>query len=135
MARPSGPKTRCGGEWTEARFNSFVKSALRQASRRWAPNSICKKNANISRGVYECAQCKKHVGPTYRNGRKRSQNIFIDHIKPIVDPTVGWTTYDDFINNLFCEVGNLQLLCKDCHDTKTQIEKEQAVKRRQEEKL
>ena len=31
------PRTRAGGEWTEAQFWNFLTSALRKASRRWPP--------------------------------------------------------------------------------------------------
>lgn len=134
MARPSGPKTRNSGEWTEARFNSFIKSLLRQGTRRWGPIHQVKKEAWVARGLYECAHCKQHVGPTYRDGRKRKQNIFVDHIAPIIDPAVGFTTWDDCIERMFCEKDNLQVLCKDCHDKKSQEEKEITKIRRANDK-
>lgn len=132
--RPSGDKTRCDGQWTEAKFNSFIKSLLRQGTRRWAPIQNTKKEARVSRGLYECNTCKRHVAPTYRDGRNRKQNIFVDHIEPIVDPAVGFTTWDDCIQRMFCEKDNLQLMCKDCHDKKSQEEKEIAKQRRASER-
>lgn len=130
IARPSGPKTRCSGQWTEARFNSFIKSLLRSGTRRWAPIQEVKKEARVARGLYECKECKQHVAPTYRDGKNRKQNIFVDHIIPIVDPATGFTNWDDCIQRMFCEKDNLQLLCKDCHDVKSEKEKEIAKKRR-----
>jgi len=134
MPRPSGPKSRCSGQWTEARFNSFIKSALRQASRRWAPIQQAKTNARVSRGLYECAHCKGHVPPTIRNGSKRDKNVFVDHIHPIIDPAKGFTTWDECIERMFCELDGLQVLCKDCHDTKTNEEKQIAKQRKQNER-
>ena len=111
------------GQWTEARFISFIKSSLRSASRRWSPIHKTKKDANVSYGLYKCAGCGQIVPPTKKVKDKRTQNIFVDHIKPIIDPVKGFTTWDDFIENLFCEQDNLQLLCKDCHDAKSNYEK------------
>lgn len=130
MARPSGPKIRCSGQWTEARFNSFIKSLLRSGTRRWAPIQEVKKEARVSRGLYKCACCNSEVPPTYRAGAARKQNIFVDHIEPIIDPAVGFTTWDDCIQRMFCEKDNLQILCKDCHDIKSEQEKEIAKVRR-----
>jgi 5-methylcytosine-specific restriction endonuclease McrA len=113
--------------WTEAKFNSFIRSQLRQATRKWAPITETLKRARVARGLYLCAHCKEEVAPTYREGRKRVKNVFVDHINPITDPTTGFTNWDDIVNNMFCEMDNLQLLCKDCHDIKTQDEKEIAV--------
>lgn len=126
MARPSGEKTRCSGAWTEARFNSFIKSALRGATRRWAPIQQCKKNAWVSRGVYKCNCCKEEVPTTTVNPdtRKRENNIHVDHIEPIV-PVTGWVSWDDCINRMFCELENLQLLCSACHKKVTAEENAQ----------
>lgn len=129
MARASGPKTRNNGEWTEARYKSFIKSLLRQGTRKWGPINSVKKKARVSRGVYECANCGKHVPPTTKIDGKRINNIAVDHIKPIVDPEKGFTTWDDTIERMFCEEDNLQLLCKDCHDIKTKQEREIAKQR------
>ena len=136
MGRPRGENTRCGGKLTEAEFVNFIKNQLRSATRKWAPNSLCKKDAHISRGVYKCACCEQEVTPTFydEDKRKRVTNIFVDHISPVIDPHVGFTTWDSFINNLFCEKDNLQLLCGTCHKAKTQEEIEVAKLRRAKEK-
>lgn len=138
MARPAGEKTRCNGQWTEARFMSFIKGMLRQGTRRWAPISETMKDARVSRGLYECAKCKRHVPPTIKEGRKRIKNVAVDHIDPIVDPEKGFTTWDDCIERMFCEKENLQLLCKECHDEKSVKERAVAAetrKRNKNEKL
>jgi hypothetical protein len=68
-------------------------------------------------------------------GRKRVKNVFVDHILPIIDPEVGFTSWDDFINRLFCEREGLQCICGDCHDKKTTNERAAASDRRRKEKL
>lgn len=123
MGRPSGPKTRCNGNWTEARYKSFIISGLRQTSKRWAPINEVKKEARVSRGIYRCAGCKKDVPFTYKEGRKRVQNVFVDHIEPVVDPIKGFTTWDEYIARMFVEKEGLQVLCKVCHDQKSEKEK------------
>lgn len=121
MARPSGDKTRCGGRWTEAKWKSFIKNQLRSATRKWAPISDCLSAARVKRGFYECADCKEHVPNTIKEGGKRVKNIFVDHIEPIV-PVTGWISWDSCIERMFCELDNLQLLCKACHDRKSKEE-------------
>ena len=64
-------KPYCNGQWTKARFKSFVTSALRRASSRWAPKLTSKKNARTARNTYTCSLCSKSVG---------NKDIKIDHI-------------------------------------------------------
>ena len=114
-----------GGAWTLARFNSFIKSALRSASIRWPPKYQCLKNAATKKKVnaktgrmaqhYECNSCKKEFP---------AKDVQVDHIIPIIDPVIGFTTWDDVISRMFCEIDNLQVLCKTCHDVKTTAEKQ-----------
>ena len=110
------PKTRNGNQWTEARFKGFIVSALRRASGRWGPKFACKKKARIARNAYICAQCSGIVG---------NSQIKIDHIEPVVDPTRGFQGYDTFISRLFVELEGYQAICIPCHNTKTQVEREQ----------
>lgn len=90
----------------------------------------------MERGLYRCECCGELVPPTIFDDYKgkRTSNIFVDHIKPIVDPAVGFTTWDEFIEGLFCEADNLQLLCGSCHKVKSQDEIDVAVARRKKEK-
>ena len=90
---------RNGGKWTESRFNSFVRSALRQAWMKWPPNHQTKKDARVEKGKYRCA------------GWKRKS-----HIVPV-------TKLVDGKERMLCEQDNLQLLCRECHDRKTKEEK------------
>lgn len=122
-------KTRNGGEWTEARFRSFITSALRAASRRWPPKYKALKEAFVGKKVnsktgkmamhYECAECKKHFVAV---------DVQVDHIDPVVDPKKGFISWDVFIDRMFVEIEKLQVLCKPCHKIKTDEEKQQRKK-------
>ena len=133
--RTGGPKTRCSGKWTEAKFKSFIKNNLRRATMKWAPINEALGLARTRRGFYKCAGCGEEVPASVKEGRTRKKNVHVDHIEPIVDPAVGWTTWDDCIERMFCELDNLQVLCTDCHDKKCNEEKAIAKARRDEEKL
>ena len=126
-------KPRNNGTWTEARFNSFVKGALRAVCSKWGPIALCKKRARVRRGWYLCAGCKQEVVATtpavYQSGKKKGQpyrrkNAIVDHIEPIV-PAEGFTTWDEVVRRMFCEVDNLQLLCHDCHQLKCAEERKE----------
>jgi len=132
--RIGGPKTRNGGLWTEARFRSFIKGNLRAATMRWNPIHECLKNARVRRGEYLCNGCKQDVPNTIRVDGKRKKNVHVDHIIPIIDPAIGWTTYDEMIDRMFCEAENLQVLCDECHTRKTNEEKNVAKERRLRDK-
>jgi hypothetical protein len=124
-------KIRNGGDWTEERFYGFVKSGLRSLSMKWPPKYKVKTKARVDRGVYRCVGYKRraHRVPTSlppKHGQKRrQQNVFVDHIIPIIDVKKGFTTWDEVIERMFCEERGLQVLCKACHDKKTGDERQE----------
>ena len=128
--RIGGPKTRNGNQWTEARFRSFIRSQLRAATMRWGPIAECLKTARVGRGEYLCAGCKETVPATIKVNGRRTKNVHVDHILPIVDPDVGFVSYDELIERMFVEKDNLQVLCSECHTEKTNLEKARAKARR-----
>ena len=115
--------------WTEGRIRAFITSTLRAGSRRWPPkytvlnNSKTEKKVNVKTGRiaqhYKCHKCKQEF---------TSKDVEVDHIKPVIDPKKGFVSWDDYINRLFCDEKNLQVLCKPCHKEKTLKEKEVAKK-------
>lgn len=121
-------KKRNSGRWTESRFQSFIKSALRTASVRWPPRyetlseafAGSKINPESGRMAkhYKCASCKKEFP---------AKNIEVNHIEPVV-PIEGFTTWDDIIERMFCEKEGLEALCKECHKERT---KEENAKRKE----
>ena len=116
-------------KWTQARFNSFIKNALRSASIKWPPRYECKKAAWVSRGKYRCIGYKKrsHIVPTTlprpENKKSRIVNIQVDHIVPVIDSREGFVSWDRVIERLFCEKEGLQLLCLQCHSEKSKDER------------
>src|SRR3546814_14525589 len=52
--------------------------------------------------------CHQEVPPTVfdEEKRKRVNNIYVDHIKAIIDPAIGWVSWDSTIENMFCEIDN-----------------------------
>lgn len=111
--------------WTEGRFNSFIVSTLRAGVRRfpnkWKALEVASHGVGLNEStgrkakLYFCNHCAKLF---------TAKAIEIDHITPVVDPVVGFTTWDDYISRLFCEIENLQALCKPCHKLKTAEEKQ-----------
>lgn len=132
--RPSGEKTRCSGKWTEAKFNSFIKNNLRRICSKWAPIQETLKEARTRRGFYRCAGCGEEVPATIVREGKRVKNTHVDHISPIIDPHVGFVSWDETIDRMFSEKDNLQLLCHECHTVKTNEERAIAAERRRQEK-
>lgn len=115
----SKEKTRNGGQWTEARFNGFITSILRSGSRRWAPKYSTLKDAYTKTKINKkSGRLAKHFRCAICAGEFTSTNVQVDHIIPI-GKGGDWNS---FIEALFCEKENLQVLCKPCHKDKTKSE-------------
>lgn len=107
--------------------NKQIMGALRVAARFRPENKKVKEMAvsNEYSGVrggkmYICNYCKNVFGP---------RQIHIDHIKPVIplDKTTEDMSWDEIIDNLFCPIDNLQVLCIDCHHDKSAKEKHDRV--------
>ena len=130
----STQKTRNTGTWTEARFKSFIVSSLRRTSARWGPKSVAKRSARHFEKLHNpsgrlvfhsvCAGCKEVVPETTSS---------VDHIEPVIDPEKGFTTWDSYVERMFCEVEGFQVLCSDCHSIKTKKERAIATERKRRE--
>ena len=122
MPRQRVPRTRAGATWTEARYWSFIRSALRGAWNRYPvkfqvkrDNRRQKRKEKGKRAQYEyqCVDCSRWYP---------DKEVQVDHIKP----TGSLKTYEDlpgFVETLFCEAENLQIMCKPCHQLKTNEER------------
>ena len=114
-------KPRCNGTMTESAFWSFIRSALRQKSRFWKPITECKLQARrLYKGVnkrqkyeYQCNMCQNWF---------IEKKINVDHIHPAGSLNCA-QDLPGFVDRLFCEVDNLQVLCEKCHDKKTKTDK------------
>lgn len=117
--------------WTVAKFKAFIVSTLRSGMRRFPNKSKAIKNAAVGKKInensgrmaehYECNKCKRHFPRT---------EIQCDHTDPVIDPKVGFVSWDSFIERMFCRVEDLQVLCKHCHTKKTKKEIAVRVKTR-----
>jgi 5-methylcytosine-specific restriction endonuclease McrA len=94
-------------------LNTFVKGLLRRGSFHWKARNDALVAARVERGKYKCASCEDLFGP---------REVQIDHIFPVIDPKVGFTTFDDYIVRLFCDTEKFQILCTQCHNVKTMQE-------------
>jgi 5-methylcytosine-specific restriction endonuclease McrA len=105
-------------EWTEARFNQFIRSALRAAWSRWPPKYQClnegRKTVKGKKHKYEY-QCTKCAGWF------KAKDVQVDHVVPAGTSKDSW---DTFIKKLFVGTEKLQRLCKPCHLQKTRNERE-----------
>jgi 5-methylcytosine-specific restriction endonuclease McrA len=88
---------------------AYIKAALRRTWGRSKQRQGALNAAKISYGLYRCAECKQ------TNKRK---NIEVDHIVAIG----RFTTFDLYIERLFCDTSGLRVLCKMCHKGKTKTD-------------
>ena len=118
------------GEWTEARFRAFIISALRAYMKRFPPKWKALKAASLGRLInkrsgrlaehYRCAECLEPFV---------ARDVQVDHINPVVDPAKGFEDWPTYMNRLYCEAENLQVLCKPCHKDKTNEERKERKKK------
>ena len=106
------PRTRNDGQWTEARYFSFIRTLLRSGWNRWGPRNTAKRAAKVAYNTYECAHCGGWFG---------TREVELDHVVPCG----SLRTFDDlpgFVERMFCEAEGFQVLCKPCHQVKTNEE-------------
>jgi len=111
-------------EWTSARKKAFIVSVLRSGTQRYPPKYETLNEAKTEKKInsksgrlaqhFQCACCKKDFP---------AKDVNVDHILPVVDPKLGFVSWDVYIERLYCEKENFQILCRDCHTIKTQKEK------------
>lgn len=110
-------------EWTDGRYRAFIVGVLRSGMRRYPPKFECLNEAKQGRKInprsgrlaehYLCNGCKESFPKA---------DVQCDHVLPVV-PASGFTTWDEYIDRMFCKVDNLQVLCSTCHKIKTKSER------------
>lgn len=107
--------------WSEARYRTFVRSALRKAWTKWPPKFEALKRAQRPsqsdnkklKWEYQCYNCS-HWFP--------QDKVSVDHVVPWGDP---WgLSFEEAIRKLLVGVDELQVLCDDCHSRKSSYERE-----------
>lgn len=91
----------------------FIIPQLRRATYRWAPRNQALVRARVERGLYQCATCKEQF---------KKEEVDIDHIDPVVSVKEGWTDWASYIIRMFPPVEGFQILCKQCHSSKCDLE-------------
>ena len=110
-----------GNKWTNARYFGFIRSALRKASQKWPPIHEARKRASRpyrgpnkrQKWEYQCANCKK-----WWSGKE----VEVDHIVP-AGTLRKYEDLPEFARRLLCEVEELRVLCKQCHQKLTRCQK------------
>jgi len=108
--------------WTQARFWSFIRSALRKAFTRWPPKYTCLNNAKTAyegkstrqKWQYECCEC---------GGQFQMKEVEVDHIVP-AGSLKDYSDLPGFVERLFVSEDKMQTICKPCHKAKTKRDKE-----------
>ena len=111
-----GIKTRCSGQWTEARYRSFVISLLRAGTMRWRPKHDAIKRAFIGNGpnprtgrpckLHRCERCA---------GIFSQSDMVADHRQPVVEPEIGFVDWNTYISRMFVESDAFDSICVTCH--------------------
>ena len=109
--------TRPKPDWSKT-LNGYFIGFCRKVFR-WSPDyREALKNAFVEKrdGIeyYRCKSCSKVV--------ERAQKQ-VDHIDPVIPVATGWDgSWDSYRNGLFVSSERLQVLCKECHKSKTGTE-------------
>jgi len=101
----------------KTKFFQWLRSQLRRISMKWKPRSDALNNAKKPytgenkrrKWQYQCSEC---------NGWYAGKEVQVDHIIPCGQ----LTDYEDlpgFVERLFCDADGLQVVCKSCHQDKT----------------
>ena len=123
---PKVQKTRNNGTMTEAQYHAKIRSALRRAFQWWEPMKLALKMAQRKsqssnkrlKFEYKCAECEDWFA---------RKEVHIDHIEGCGSLN---SIYDIplFIQRLTVEDPKAyQILCKKCHQNKTNEERKQRV--------
>jgi hypothetical protein len=99
----------------------FILNILREGTIKWEERALCyrkhgrkikegelKKGGDKLKWYWKCAKCAMES--------REATDFEVDHIDEVGSFNGDWTIY---INRLFCNQNNLQLLCVPCHKKKT----------------
>lgn len=116
--------------WTEGRKRSFITSALRGAFRRYPAKFEALALAGVgSKPNKKTGRWAKHYRCAACGGEFIGTDVNVDHVVPVVDVEQGFISWDVFIDRLFCDTQNLQVLCEPCHNLKSAEERSARCKK------
>jgi len=113
-------RKRNAGTMSEPVFWQFIRNTLRRRSIVWKPITQCRDNAKRKytgtnkrqKFEYQCNVCKNWFKAT---------EVAVDHITPVGSLNCA-ADLPNYVETLFCEIDNLQCICKTCHDAKSLID-------------
>lgn len=116
-----GEKVKAGNTWTKARYFTFIRSALRRAWSKYPVRYQVMEAARRSyagedkrtKWEYQCNECKEWF---------KTKDVQVDHIQS-AGTLKEYSDLPQFVETLFCEADNLQVMCKPCHKIKTAEER------------
>ena len=116
--------------WTEARIKGFVIGALRRA--RWPAKYQAMANAYVRDGINPKTNRKVKLYRCAISGALLMQKeVQVDHTEPVVPLDGKWgrktkwlgINWNEFFPRLFCGLDNLEVISKEEHKKKTQLER------------
>lgn len=110
--------TRCGGTMTESQYLAWIRSALRSKSLRWPPRAEALRLARrpyngpnkMQKWEFKCDICRQW---------HKAKDVIVDHWPISAGSILHTDDIGPFANNLYCEVDNLRVLDRACHDVHT----------------
>lgn len=107
-------------------LHQYIKSGIDRIWQYWPPANEAKRLAYKGKNKkkqdqWECAHCKKVY-----------IKVFKDHIEPVDDPYKGFQGWDIYVKRKFIPTAGIQILCKECHQVKSN--KENKIRRNREKK-
>jgi len=115
-------------EWSPARKKAFIISVLRSGTQRYPPKYQTLNEARTEKKINEkSGRLAQHFSCASCGGHFPAKEVQCDHIAPVVDPKQGFVSWDVYIERLYCEKHNFQILCKTCHLEKSKKEKKTRV--------
>lgn len=117
------PRTRAGGEWTEAGYWQFIRGCFRAGARRYPPivrqalEAVKRPSQSTNKRLkweYQCVDC---VGWFPR------KEVQVDHIEEC-GTLRSYADLPGFVERMFCEPARLAIRCKACHELKTNARRE-----------
>lgn len=125
-------------DWINDPYKTIYKiQAVARKLFRWSPlkkeaENLCR----IRKYFFSCYICSKIFYKPNPKVLKRDEDKFLadlmeldaeeskmalDHIDPVV-PVTGFTNWTEWFDRLWCDINNLKMACKKCHDKKTKEE-------------
>lgn len=131
----------------DKKFRGKIINALRKLSFSYPPRNKAKKKQQVGPATFECEHCGVWIYEGSRDIASQLEKLDseppkgiikgkanMDHknsVIPLESFTRGSWDWDEFINRLFCEEEDFQVLCAGCHDIKTRLEDEMRKEYRQ----